>query len=137
MKKNESKKRFVLMLVELLLILFVVILVLVSITTSIHNSIENSSTLSFKKDIEYVVSLQERIKKVEGVYAYFDYTSSENNSVFGILDSKYSIFLSSKNTRIKAEKQSDSCYLLTAKKGDVIASYNNCSKLKKVNFERN
>jgi predicted RND superfamily exporter protein len=133
MKKNESKKRFTLMLVELLL----VFLVLVSITVSILNSVENSSTISFKKDIEYVASLQERIKKMEDVYAYFDFTSSENNSVFEILDSKYSIFLSSKNTRIKAEKQSDSCYLLTAKRSDVIASYNNCSKSKKINFERN
>jgi prepilin-type N-terminal cleavage/methylation domain-containing protein len=128
MKKNELKRGFKkgFTLIELLIVMIIISILSSHLFQPVATFALNLREDSFEKDIQSVVSLQEKIKTKEGVYAYFDYTSTENNSVFKAYDD-YSFFIKMKETRIKVEETYDvDCYILTAVKDDMKASYRSC-----------
>lgn len=126
--KSELKKGFKkgFTMVELLFVMIIISILSAHLFQPVASFAQNLVEDSFEKDIAGVVSLQEKIKTQNGVYAYFDYTSTENDSVFKAYDD-YSFFIKMKETRIKVEETYDvNCYILTAVKDDMKALYKSC-----------
>lgn len=123
-KIKGLKKGFT--LVELLIVMVIISILVAGTITPFAAWAKSSVEDSFKEDLKGLVSLQEKIKNQTGVYAYFDYTTSENDSVLKVYG-EYSLFIYMKDTRIKVEETYDvNCYILTAVKDDMKALYKSC-----------
>jgi prepilin-type N-terminal cleavage/methylation domain-containing protein len=129
MKRKEFKKGFT--LIELSFVMTILSILAPLLIQYFAFTAKYSTIDAFKEDIAGVIRLQENIKEEKGTYAYFDYISTENDSVLKIYN-EYSFLVKMKETSIRvSEGVRDDCYILTAVKDNMKASFDSCYESRK------